>query len=345
MATHLDDVVLRLRNLHRTGLFLIGHDHELDDLTALVREAGALVERFLKAHVLPSPVRGELDAAIGGLKALGVPARERDVLERFRIIYNSAKHDPTFHATPQDVTTRLLELERFFATWVGRRLGRSEEHAQARFMRELWVAAWDYFTQGDTQVMTFLPGSDGVPDQLRRIDTIDILGTAWPDVLSPLGDSVRPARGLIPAAILRSWEHGDFAGARVFYGEYRDLVRALARQELPVAAIDSRPADLASIRTAVLMAAVDAARDTPDSFDLATEISARAAAEYAAAEIATRSLIQKLTPFLRQLPADLRRRLIGPRFVSAEHMQRWRVDQRCDDLYLAISDDTLYSWG
>src|SRR5579884_1598352 len=157
MATQLDDVVARLRNLHRAAVFLIGHDHERDEVTALVREAGALVERFLKAHVLPSAVRGELDAAIGGLKALGVPAHERKRLERLRVLYNNAKHDPTFHAAPQEATALLLDLEHLFAGWVGRHVGRSEEHAQPRFMREVWVAAWDYFTQGDTQVMTFLP--------------------------------------------------------------------------------------------------------------------------------------------------------------------------------------------
>jgi hypothetical protein len=344
MATYLDDIIVRLRNSRRAALFLSGHDHEPDDVTALVREAGALVERFLQGHVLPSPVRGELDGAIGGLKALGVPTQERKVLGRLRLAYNRAKHEPTFYAAPQEVASLFVDLETLFNGWVGRRLGRSEDKAQSRFRRQLWVAGWDYFTQGDTQVMTFLPAAGEEADRPYRIDTIDVVGTAWPEVLAPLGDSVRPARGVIPDSILLSWEHGDFAGAYVFYGEYRDLIRTLARKELPVAAIDARSADPASIRAAVLMAAVDVVRDSPDAADIASEISARAAAEYAAPEIATKLLIQELMPFLQKIPTAQRGELVGPRFVSADHMLKRSLDHRHDDLRLAVARDTLYCW-
>lgn len=188
----------------------------------------------------------------------------------------------------------------------------------------LWLASWDHYVHGDGEVQVFLPIAEDDGEHPPRIDVIYLKGLAWPDVLAPLGTSVSSATGRIPKKFLDSWEsEGDCAGARIFEGEYRELLKVLAQAELRLDLIPllKREADVSAVRTALALAATDVARASagPQVKDeLVTEILQVAAVEYAvprSAPLARRyaeslgELVTSLTPIELAMVS-------GPRFVT-----------------------------
>jgi hypothetical protein len=156
------------------------------------------------------------------------------------------------------------------------------------------------------------------------IDLIYVEGLAYPGALTPLGNSIREPEGLIPGKFLAEWAgEGDFAGARVFDGEYRDLLRALVGKELRLDLISflKRESSPSSMRTAAAFAAVDVVRDPSSPSDeegLITAILMRGVTDYAAPDTAqlSREFAAKFGRLLLRVPQADRHRITGPRYLA-----------------------------
>ncbi|MDB4927764.1 MAG: hypothetical protein JWM10_248 [Myxococcaceae bacterium] len=239
---------------------------------------GGSVETFLKAAGYPPGTNWSFAKLIDNLPTIGAPAEGLPPLHVLRHRYNSAKHDHVYDPTVHEVTETLDGAIAALSRWRGLGLGNTEAPAPALYRRMLWLASWDHYVHGDGEVQVFLPIAEDDGEHPPRIDVIYLKGLAWPDVLAPLGTSVSSATGRIPKKFLDSWEsEGDCAGARVFEGEYRELLKVLAQAELRLDLIPllKREADVSAVRTALALAATDVARASagpPVKDELVTEI-------------------------------------------------------------------------
>jgi len=198
----------------------------------LATEAGSQTEVFLKTVVLPhlSP-RTNFVACIDGLGTYGVGQSERDLLHELRLLYNGAKHDPSWTPSLLDIQGLFSRLGTVIGTLAANNVGLLNTEIQSRFHQIFWLAVWDHFIGGDSEVHVIAPYRRGRPPTLDMV-YVDLV--RWDNVkaaLSSIG-SVRSGEGLIPAEIIASFrEDSDFHQAVVFEGSFRDLVAVLATFE------------------------------------------------------------------------------------------------------------------
>lgn len=323
MATNLQALQQRIRFLEQEAVYLSGRDHEPSDFADLLTNAGTWLERFLKAHIHPRGHNWKFVRLINELASIGVAAPAVASLHLVRRRYNSAKHDPAYEPSIDDVTGALGGLLVVLHGLAGRAFGTSEQEVAPAYRRRVWLASWDHYVHGDGEVHVMLPVGESDCDLPPSIDTIYLKGLAWPDVLKPLGASVRPAQGVVPQRFLDAWEReGDFAGARVFEGAYRDLLRVLAGAELGLDLLPflKRENDRMAMLIAVAFASVDTVR-SQGPFDsikhMSDEIKAHAAREYAAPR-ASPLVVQAVARFsvlLNAVPPERFPQVAGPRFL------------------------------
>jgi hypothetical protein len=131
---------------------------ELSAARDLATEAGSRTEVLLKTAVLPhiSP-RAHFNDCIFALGLLSVDVSDCDTLHELRQLYNAAKHDPQW-------TPSLLQLQGLLprVSEVIRRLslnnvGQLNKDVQTRFHQIFWVAVWDHFIGGDSEVHIIAP--------------------------------------------------------------------------------------------------------------------------------------------------------------------------------------------
>lgn len=308
---------------------MAGHDHEVADLTAPLKEAGGTVETFLKDCVFPGSTRNfyELNEDLAGL---GIALTDRSALHALRRAYNAAKHDPCYAPSARDVIKVFDDAIATFVSWRGIGISSCDLPAPPVYRRTIWIVGWDHYAHGDIEVHIFAPVEDGNLDFPLGIDTIYLKGLVFPNILSRLGTAVRAGKGLIPQRFIDLWEgEGDCAGSFVFDGAYRDLLRELARSELRLDLADhlKRENNPLAMRTAAAFAAVDAARTTgaPAGADALREaVLACAAMDYAAP--LTSSLLRRyahdFSTLIAKLPLADRQQITGPRFVPGGKFRR-----------------------
>lgn len=344
MRTHLESVIDKLSSLRSEAVRLSGRDHEQDDLLALLKVAGGNLEAFLKALVHVG-TNWNLFKLIDELSKFGVSTSDISTLHLLRSSYNSAKHDPGYQVDTDKVTDILDGVVSVLRQWKGLGIGASEHAYLPKYNRRLWLAGWDHFVHGDGEVHIILPAPECDGDFPPHVDVIYLNGLAWPDVLAPLSESVKSATGLIPQRFLDLWEQeGDFAGARVFDGDYRQLIHVLAGAELRLDLIPflKRENDRRSMYNAVALASVDTAlSDNPLSSEdeLIDQILYLASSQYAAPVTSpfVRTYASKFAKIIFRLPPEKRSALNGPLFVTEEKFKRLRASAICFENDLLIS--------
>jgi hypothetical protein len=177
----------------------------------------------------------------------------------------------------------------------------------------LYVAFWDHYTGGETEVAIMLPS-----DHWLHVSSVDLFSMdfrSW-DALKPrllAHPRFRMGKEHFAPEVWQGFiEEGDFLNAGVWEGDYGELVRILADYEdrdkansvLPFLA---RHNNNISVGTALTLAAVDIARSATAAMDaasLAQAIIARADAEYAMQ--ATAACVPKAAEQIATLIASLR---------------------------------------
>jgi hypothetical protein len=299
---------------------------ELSQARNLISQIGARTEIFIKTVLLPSvPPRQEFDACINALKREGVNKSDRDTLHQLRTLYNENKHNsacvPSILAL-QELIPAVSEVFRKFAQ---QNMGVINAEAVLRYHQVFWIAAWDNFIGGDTEVHVIAPARSGWPPDLD-LAYVDMY--AWEQIKSSLVaiGSLRNGQGCIPDSVLSSFgEDSDFLQAFVFEGAYRDLIAILASYERREDLIPGlrREDNTRSMMQAFTLASVDVgvqSKNLKSAEELSIAIADCAVGIYAVPK--SYNLLYHMATYFAEMLLGVqeanRNRLAGPIWVSKE---------------------------
>ena len=274
----------------------------------------------MKSVVLPGGnPRNTFEWFINELPTVAIDQPARSHLHAVRRKYNAAKHDPAI-VIPLLEATQLVEdartaVDEIAAKGVGSVAAVVNPHLQ----RVFWIAVWDHYAHGDSEVHVILPGESehwlGPP----TFDIIYVSISAWDAIVAslPLVGTFKSGKGLIPDARYDSFNSdSDFLGAWVFEGDYRSLITTLAQHELRQELIPglNRHESSGSMILAFLLASVDVAGSIGNPKDLAPEIIKQATSVYAVpVEYRhSRYLADNLADMFQKIPHPDWSRISGP---------------------------------
>lgn len=227
-----DEMLTVLANSLRTleDKRLTGYDDA--DLRREIADLGSRAERFFKAVVFPGMDPDDsLDTAINRLKAAGVAKDIRSQLHQLRELYNDAKHDPTKRILLKDAIDVVAAARSAMAQVIALGLGQVAIAAQTAVNRLLWVSGYDSYTTGSTAVYVSLP----VPNDVfaTHLDVFELHYSSWDPLKADLlaGGQFFYGPEHFDKAQYDSFNEDDFIGAGIWDGDYRTLVRTLARHE------------------------------------------------------------------------------------------------------------------
>ena len=257
-------------------------DSELRDLINVV---GSRTEIFLKTTVLPHVLpKTDFDGCINALKAAGVGKEERGTLHSLRQVYNDTKHTTGYKPSLIYLQELIPKIMNVVQNLSAMDLGLLNTPERRRYNRVLWLAAWDHYIGGDSEVHIIVPTTSGWPPDL---DLIYIDMRSWDTVKATLAASggLKLGKGIIPKHFYEEFEAEDnFHEALVVDNDYRTIIATLAAQERREELIPGlrREDDIRSMIQAFTLASIDVAEDTGISVDdQAKAIAQRAVETYA----------------------------------------------------------------
>lgn len=355
MRTNIDLILDSVHQAYAEAVALSGEDHTPQQFADFLKNVGSEVEVFLKEHIYGgSRNRDDFVKLINGLAACGLGSQFVTDLHSLRKGYNSAKHDPAYAPAIGDVLSLLKATDAVLREIQTLALGTTANPApKMQTKRVLWIAAWDHFIGGDTEISISLPVSENATFS-PELDLLYIDAMRWDEAkkeLSAVGD-FRLGKHLFPAQLYDSWANeGDFAGAGVFEGNYRDLINVLAKHErvediLPFLKRDNHAY---SMFAATAMACVDVAlavHPFPELNDLRDRIITKASHCYAAPRHSklVHQHASKLAEMLLQLPDAIRPLLTGPIWVGDDRFRQFKNEalaQNAESAVLVSKDGVM----
>jgi hypothetical protein len=311
-----------LSNLER-----LSHEgYEPSQVRDVVTSIAFKTELFLKSVILPAArPRNTFEWFIDELSTVGVSQAARDKLHVLRRKYNDAKHDP--NATINLVAAVSIVRDGFdsIRELVSNGCGSANAPVPQHLSRAYWIAAWDHYIGGDTEVHIIIPAKSehwlGPPS----FDTIYVRMEAWDSIKAELGrlGVFADGFGLIPDSQYRIFQsESDFLGAWVFEGDYRSLITTLAKHELRQDLIPglNRQDSAKPMILAYLLAAVDTVNNLLSDADFETRIDDQAKLIYAVPPDYKHSeyLAGGMASMFRLVPVSDWHRITGPSWVSKE---------------------------
>lgn len=329
MRTKADVIIDVVDQGYAEAFKMSGRDHTPRELASFLQNVGAEVELFLRADVYEGKRRSwNFKKLIDELVSLGVSQQVADDLHSLRNAYNDAKHDPNYPAPIAEVLNVLSVAASALRDLKAARLGTTNAPASQSYRRLFWIAGWDFFASGVTEVAVMLPTAD---DRFPpRFDSIHLTCSGWTEVTNHFiaAEKLRLGRGTVPDRIYDRWKNeGDLADGGVFDGEYRELVTVLAEHIAPA---ERERRLIAGLRrenhkdamvNALLMAAVDvcqAGQLPQDEDELAEWIAINAAYRYAAPHDASISMdfAPMLASLILSVPPAKVHTVTGPYWLS-----------------------------
>ena len=151
------------------------------------------------------PPRTNFVGCIDGLETHGVGQSDRDLLHDLRHLYNAAKHDPSWTPSLLDIQQIFSRLGNVFRTLAANNVGLLNRERQNRFHQIFWLAVWDHFIGGDSEVHVIAPYRGGRPPTLDMV-YVDLV--RWDEVKATLASIgiVRNEVGLIPTEVIASFQ-------------------------------------------------------------------------------------------------------------------------------------------
>lgn len=300
-------------------------DYTEEDIRQKVSFLGGKLELFLKTMVFPEQSsRGNLITFLLKAKEQGLSTSEYEKLNSFRILYNLAKHEPNASISLVETTKKLADASSAIKLLVDLNLGLTSLAVRPQSKRVFWIAAWDNFVGGVTEVHIIIPGVSehwlGPP----TMDSIYINISDWDDLkfeLKAVG-GLHSGFGIIPDSQIDLFEaNSDFLNAFAYEGEYRELLLALSKFERQQNRHAHLHRDNSSYSTllVLLLALIDII-PTVDTSKLAEEIKAQAVNLYALSpdnpELDEK--INLLVKMAEMVPDSMRNDVKGPLWLSPE---------------------------
>jgi len=296
----------------------------------LATEAGSQTEVFLKTVVLPnlSP-RTKFFGCIDALETHGVGESDCGLLHDLRRLYNAAKHDPSWTPSLLDIQRIFSRLGNVFRALAANNLGLLNAQRQNRFHQIFWLAVWDHFIGGDSEVHVVAPYRGGCAPTLDMV-YVDLV--RWDEVKAALASigSLLNEEGLIPTEAIASFqEDSDFHQAVVFEGSFRDLIAVLATFERREDLIPGlrREDDIQAMMQAFILGTLDSAQQSSNlssQQSLADSIARRVVEAYAVPRSypALNGQSSEFASMVMVLPELRRSQVNGPVWVASEEFSR-----------------------
>lgn len=234
MATYLEHLLQKFETAINKAQELTRMDYTVDDVKNTVIGCGSDLEIFLKLAAFPAKNQHHtFEQFIDELNTVGVSQSDIDVLHELRKAYNASKHNPVYDPKLLKAEDLIRRVRNSLAKLTTFSFGRIAEQALIRHRRVLWVFAWDHYIGGDTEVSIMIPSMD---DELPpSLDIIYINMADWETIKSELATigSIAFGKELFPEPIYEFFSNDDdFLTGGIFEGEYKNLLKTLAKYEL-----------------------------------------------------------------------------------------------------------------
>ncbi len=336
MGTYADKFAADVAEVVRQVEALPSGEYSTDDVVEILVRTGTKLELYLKGVLFPSrSARKNLQSFISALQSCGVSRGEVEALQDLRDAYNLAKHNPNRPPSALETIELLRRAKPALDSVASICQGLSQDHWRAGHGRVYWIAAWDHYIGGDTEVHVMLPAPH-VPGQfLPELDLVYIDISSWDEVLRTLAHVGTAGEGddHIPATALHEFAaEDDFLAALAFEGDYRDLMVTLAQHERREDLLPSlrRQDSGSAMLQAVLLAGCDvaASADSTDEDRLREGIEARAVAVYAVPSdySGLPRLSSGVAEMLCQMDPSGWSKLSGPRWVTADAFEAMKAN-------------------
>ncbi|MDQ2088106.1 hypothetical protein RBH29_16895 [Herbivorax sp. ANBcel31] len=238
-------------------------DFEIDELKDILSSIGTKFELFLKSVIFPSiSSRNNLVVFINELLNYGFVQNEVDLFHDLRKAYNNSKHEPTYRPSIIEILKLIDQVTIITDKLINLGLGQTNNYIRSSFSRVFWIAAWDHYDGGDTEIHISLPDESGRWLGPLSIDMIYIELLSWETVKLELSNVgiLKTSNQLIPQKLLSEWSsEGDFLDALVFEGYYKDLISVLSQHEKRIELMPGlmRHHDLRAMVQACILSTID----------------------------------------------------------------------------------------
>jgi hypothetical protein len=206
---------------------LMGISHIEDDYSVLVKSVGGEIEKFLKSTIFSGTQNNnDFFTLINNLSSVGLPQQDRDCLHAFRCKYNSYKHNPNYSSDIIDCKLVFENARRVIKNLIALGVGDVNQPYQQSTKRMVWLAGWDDYIGGLTEVGLFIPDySVDFPYAIEHFN-IDINGWyAIIDKFTATGD-LKMGKEFVSEKAFNVWKNeSDFMGAGRFNGDITELVK------------------------------------------------------------------------------------------------------------------------
>jgi len=287
MATYGGKLLAELEEAKASLQKLTHINYDPSQVRDVLSIVGAKVEIFLKAIALPGRnPRNTFEWFIDELVNIPIDVAFREKLHLLRRRYNAAKHDPTVIIPLLEATQIVEDARASIFAIVEKNAGSVGVVINPYMHRVFWVAVWDNYIHGDSDVHIILPGESSHWLGPPTFDIIHIEISAWDSVKASLQllGIFKTGQGLIPEKQYEVFnDDSNFLGAWVFEGDYRNLITTLAQYELRLDLLPglNRHENRGSMILAFLLAGIDVVGSVADPTALAPAIIRQATAVYA----------------------------------------------------------------
>lgn len=325
--------------------------YELSDVRDVLSTIGSKTELFLKSAVFPEEnPRRTFEWFINRLANDNFPKAYRENLDDLRNAYNTAKHDPAKVSGLLEAMTIVQASQLAVEELVKTGIGSINQSITANLNRVFWVAVWDHYVHGDSEVHIILPAESSHWLGPPTFDVIYVKAREWDEIEKELSAETPFTRGrdIIPEKQFRMFQSDEnFLGAWVYEGDYRSLIAVLARHELRQDLLPglNRHDRAESMIVAFLLAGLDAAVTYSDAGELELAILHQASTVYAAPpdyELSQKVARGMVDMFL-EIPFEKRSALRGPIWVGEDEYNSLAVEAKAKHLAFDIIIDREYT--
>ncbi|ANF37967.1 hypothetical protein IM717_00750 [Bacillus velezensis] len=229
MRYKIDIVIDTVSQVYNEVLQTLATHHTIRDLLNYIEDVGSVLEGFLKESIYKSEKNREnFFSLINGLSKFGLSEDLKTSLHELRKLYNNAKHSPTYKTSTDKILEILKETISCLKEIKEKNLG--FDPIVNTYRRTVWIAGWDHYTTGDTEVHIMIPydGDRYIPS----IDYFNITWSGWDEIINKFVSTEELLMGkeYFPRKVYSDLEsERDFVDAGVFKGDYKTLVLELSK--------------------------------------------------------------------------------------------------------------------
>lgn len=352
MATHFENLLQQVQSARARLKELTQTDYTSHDIKDVIKDIGSNLEVFLKIAAFPHKnQRHDFVEFINELLTIGLVQADVDVLHQLRTAYNNSKHNPQYEPRLLETTNLINEVQSSLEKLRGMNFGRIAEQIPQKHKRVLWLFAWDHY-QGDTEISIMIPSFD--TDRAPSLDVIHIDMSAWDaavDDLKKVG-TFETGKHFFPKSLYDFYSgEGDFLVGGVFEGEYKDIIKTLAKYELRLELFPglNRHDSPTSMLQALILATVEVASTfsyEPSKEDLEHRIKEVACNSYAVPPDYRNieKLVEEVTSLLERLDFSLWPAVSGPTWLNIAAYDEAERDALAlsAELYVMIDKNCIF---